>query len=113
MRYTYLHSLSLHAALPIFPRNWFRGPAIAFATDALALAAATRLVDAGDDSKLAPLQRSFVYLPFEHAESLAMQNRSVQLFETLASAHAQMNNVLDYARRHREDRKSTRLNSSH
>src|SRR3546814_12032203 len=56
------HALAYVIVADQFPRNCFRGTAIAFATDALALAAATRLVDAGDDSKLAPLQRRFVYL---------------------------------------------------
>src|SRR3546814_2882863 len=84
------HALAYVIVADQFPRNCFRGTAVAFATDALALAAAIRLVDAGDDSKLAPLQRSFVYLPFELAESLAMKNRSLHLFDTLASAYAQL-----------------------
>lgn len=85
-----------------FPRNCFRATASAFASDAQALAAATELVEVGDDHKLTPLQRCFVYLPFEHAESMAMQDRSVQRFGALAAAHPEMASVFDYARRHRE-----------
>ncbi|HET8881339.1 MAG TPA: DUF924 family protein [Solimonas sp.] len=85
-----------------FPRNCFRGTAQAFASDDLALAAAQAIVAAGDDARLTPLQRCFVYLPFEHAESLAMQDRSLALFTALTSAHPELSNVLDYARRHRD-----------
>jgi len=85
-----------------FPRNGFRGTAQAFASDELALAAAQAIVAAGDDARLTPLQRCFVYLPFEHAESLAMQDRSLALFTALTDAHPELSNVLDYARRHRD-----------
>ncbi|NGY04604.1 DUF924 family protein [Solimonas terrae] len=85
-----------------FPRNCFRGSAQAFASDAQALQAARALVDAGGDTTLPPLQRCFVYLPFEHDESLAMQDRSVALFTALIRAHPELSSVLDFARRHRE-----------
>ena len=85
-----------------FPRNCFRGTARAFASDALALAAAQALIEAGDDAGLAPLQRAFLYLPFEHAESLALQDRSLALFEKLARQHPEIAGMLDYARRHRD-----------
>ena len=63
-----------------FPRNMFRHDARAFATDAQALAATERMVEPGWDMQLAPIERQFVYLPFEHAEDLAMQQRGVELF---------------------------------
>ncbi|NKF22398.1 DUF924 family protein [Solimonas marina] len=85
-----------------FPRNCFRGSPRAFATDALALVAAQALVDTGTDRQLSALQRCFVYLPFEHAESLAMQDRSVALYATLVAAHPDLQQVLDFARRHRD-----------
>ncbi len=81
------------------PRNLFRGDARAFSTDALALAAARRALDRGDDRSLAPVQRWFLYLPFEHSESAEDQRSSMALFEGLrddpGSAMA-----IDYARRH-------------
>lgn len=92
-----------------FTRNIHRGTRQAFAGDALALAAAQTLVGAGQDVALPPLQRSFVYLPFEHAEDMALQEQAVALYErlehdpvVLASAPlAQgMASMLDYARQH-------------
>ena len=63
-----------------FPRNMFRNDARAFATDAQALAAAERMVELGWDMQLAPIGRQFAYLPFEHAEDLALQHRGLELF---------------------------------
>src|SRR5438094_3499925 len=55
-----------------FTRNAWRNTPQSFAGDALALAAACALVEQGFDRTLAPLQRAFVYMPFEHAEDAAM-----------------------------------------
>jgi len=66
-----------------FPRNLFRGEARAFALDGRALAVARRMVAAGRDRVLAPVRRAFVYLPFEHSESLDDQREAVRLFGTL------------------------------
>jgi uncharacterized protein (DUF924 family) len=83
------------------PRNIFRGDAKAFSTDPLARDAATRAVDRGDDRTLPPVQRWFVYLPFEHSESLDDQRTAVALFEQLrddpTSAVA-----IEYGRKHLE-----------
>ena len=84
-----------------FTRNAFRGTARAFAGDGRALAAASRMVGARQDEALPPFMRGFVYLPFEHAEGLAMQDEAIRLLTRLATeapAHADM---LDYAHRHR------------
>ncbi|HUG21877.1 DUF924 family protein [Piscinibacter sp.] len=83
-----------------FTRNVFRDTPRAFAGDALALAAARRMVDAGQDRALSPLRRAFVYLPFEHAEDLAAQDESVRLFTDLAAAATDLADMLDYAHRH-------------
>jgi uncharacterized protein (DUF924 family) len=82
-------------------RNAFRGKPQSFAGDALALAAARGLVDTGADQGLAPLQRAFVYMVFEHAEDAGMQERAVELFTTLAAEHPGFDEMLDYAHRHR------------
>jgi uncharacterized protein (DUF924 family) len=63
-----------------FPRNMFRGAAGAFSSDARALTAATLAVDRGFDRVLAQCESTFVYLPFEHAEDLGAQRRSLELF---------------------------------
>jgi len=84
-----------------FTRNAHRDTPTAFAGDALALAVARRLVDSGADRQLPPLQRAFVYMPFEHAEDAYMQERAVELFGVLAAEQPGFDEMLDYAHRHR------------
>jgi len=67
-----------------FTRNVFRDTPRAFAGDDEALAAASAVVDAGLDRTLDAFERWFIYLPFEHAESATMQQRSLELFKRLA-----------------------------
>jgi uncharacterized protein (DUF924 family) len=67
-----------------FTRNAFRDTARAFAGDALALATAIAVVDADRDALLDRFERMFLYLPFEHAEDLAMAERAIALFRRLA-----------------------------
>ena len=93
--------LALIIVLDQFPRNLFRGSSRAFATDAQALAAAEFAVAQGYDRKLAPVERWFVYLPFEHAEDLALQRRCLELFEDLRTDPDSAGSI-DYARRHYE-----------
>ncbi|MFT3955053.1 MAG: DUF924 family protein [Piscinibacter sp.] len=85
-----------------FTRNVFRDTPRAFAGDAAARALALGLCERGDDLHLPPWQRAFAYLPFEHAEDLALQERAVACFEALAEAAPELEGMLDYARRHRE-----------
>ncbi len=82
-----------------FPRNMFRNDARAFATDARALAAAQLMVERGWDMRIAPIERQFVYLPFEHAEDLAMQRRSLELFERVTEDPA-LADLPAWARKH-------------
>lgn len=88
-----------------FTRNAYRGDGKQFAADHLAVRAAAQAVDQGLDQALHPLDRMFVYLPFEHAEDMAHQNRSVALFTALADADPvwtpKMGGFLDYAIKHR------------
>jgi uncharacterized protein (DUF924 family) len=63
------------------PRNIHRGRALAFATDAQALAAARKAIDEGWDMSVPEPERMFFYLPFEHSENPADQARSVRLVE--------------------------------
>jgi uncharacterized protein (DUF924 family) len=90
-------ALALVVILDQFPRNMFRGTPAAFATDPQALAVARRAIDRGFDSLLRPVERLFLYLPFEHSETLADQERAVALVAALGDR-----NTLDYAERHRE-----------
>jgi uncharacterized protein (DUF924 family) len=80
---TPLASLALIVVLDQFPRNMFRGTARSFASDFLALAAARETIARGFDRLLPPVERSFAYLPFAHAEDLAAQRRSLALFREL------------------------------
>ena len=83
-------------------RNVYRGTPRAFAGDAQALALAVALTQAGQDQQLPPMLRAFAYLPFEHAEDLAMQARAVELFQLLSQAQPGFDGMLDYAQRHQE-----------
>lgn len=78
-----------------FTRQLFRGQARAFASDPLALGLAQEAIAAGDDLKLPDQQRLFLYMPFMHSESLAIQDQSILVFTALGGAEN-----LDYAKRH-------------
>jgi uncharacterized protein (DUF924 family) len=82
-----------------FTRNLFRGSKRAFAGDAQALATATTAVDGGHARALDAYERWFLYLPFEHAESPAAQQRSLALFASLA-AETGDRGPLDWAKKH-------------
>jgi uncharacterized protein (DUF924 family) len=82
-----------------FTRNSFRDSARAFAGDALARATAEAAVARGDDSTLMPVERSFLYLPFEHAEDPAAQERAVALFTRLRDETG-MGDQLPWVERH-------------
>jgi uncharacterized protein (DUF924 family) len=90
-------ALARIVVLDQFTRNAFRGTPRAFAGDAMALAAARRMVREGQDDALTTLQRQFAYLPFEHAEDLQAQDEGVALIAAKAPPGA-----LDWARRHRD-----------
>jgi uncharacterized protein (DUF924 family) len=84
-----------------FTRNTRRNSSQAFAGDALALATAKAVVTSGQDLTLPPVQRGFVYLPFEHSETLADQDESVRLHTALVADAPDQHSLLDYANRHR------------
>lgn len=85
-----------------FTRNAHRGTPRAFAGDALALAAAQAMVASGADLALRPLQRWFIYLPYEHAEDLAVQQASLPLFAALGRAEPALATTMEYAQRHHD-----------
>jgi uncharacterized protein (DUF924 family) len=63
-----------------FSRNMFRDSPRAFATDALSLALSQEAIARRDDKALTAVQRSFLYMPFMHSESLEIHEIAVQLF---------------------------------
>ena len=75
--------LALILLIDQFCRNIYRGTPQAFVHDKLALQWCIEGLDKGMDKKLLPIERVFMYLPLEHAESLPLQERSVQLFHEL------------------------------
>jgi uncharacterized protein (DUF924 family) len=89
-------ALALVLLLDQMPRNLYRGTAQAFAADPHARRIARMAIGRGFDQALTPVQRGFLYLPFEHAEDLADQDEAVRLFTPLGGQS------LDYALRHRD-----------
>lgn len=90
-------ALALVLLLDQIPRNVYRGSAHAFATDPLALRHAAQAVEAGFDARVDPALRFFFYMPFEHSEQLADQDRAIELFSALGNA-----DLLGYAKAHRD-----------
>ncbi len=99
--------LALVMALDQLPRNFYRDSARAFAHDAKARDVADEAIAQGLDGDLDPLEAVFLYMPLEHSEDLADQERSVVLFECLkARAGPALSEIFegyaDYAKEHRD-----------
>lgn len=99
--------VALIIVLDQFSRNLYRGTPEAFAHDGQALALSLEALAGAEDRQLDLLERVFLYMPLEHAESLAMQERCVACFEALlddvpAGAQKTFQGFLDYAREHRD-----------
>jgi len=90
-------ALALMILLDQLPRNIFRGSPHAYATDGLAQAAAARAIERQFDAATDSALRFFFYMPFEHAEDLALQERCVTLFTNLGEPE-----YLRYAILHRD-----------
>lgn len=90
-----------------FSRNTFRGSEKAFSFDSIALQLTLEGIENGHDLELHPLERAFFYLPLEHSEDLAIQEKSVQAFEKLHEDSPEdvksfFHDNLDYAYRHKK-----------
>ena len=99
--------LALIVLLDQLSRNIHRGGAAAYRQDHQALAACLEGIDLGHDRALSLIERTFFYLPMEHAEDRAIQDRCVEQFEALAEeAHGGLRKLLEsnveYARQHRD-----------
>jgi uncharacterized protein (DUF924 family) len=92
--------LALIVVLDQFSRNLYRDDPRAFSQDAAALAGAQRMIERGWDATRLPVERQFAYLPFEHAEDLALQDRSVALFSAL-EAFPETSGLTQWAEKHR------------
>lgn len=91
--------VALCVVLDQFPRNMFRNDPRAFATDEAALLVAKFAVARGFDKLVTPEKRRFLYLPYEHSESLSDQKKSVDLFAAMKKDDPL---GYDYALRHLE-----------
>jgi uncharacterized protein (DUF924 family) len=90
-----------------FSRNIFRDTPAMFASDESALYAALSGIDVGMDRQLPLDERTFFYMPLMHSEQLALQERCVELYQTLShelsgSPRASMLPRIGYAERHRD-----------
>ncbi|RIA34745.1 uncharacterized protein (DUF924 family) [Ectopseudomonas oleovorans] len=99
--------LALLILLDQLPRMIFRDTPRAFAGDVRARPLLRDGLAGGLDRGLAPIQRVFAYLIFEHAEELALQDRAVEFFRQLldeadADERALFASYLDFAERHQQ-----------
>jgi len=69
--------LSLIILLDQFPRSIFRGTARAFAYDAQTLGLTLSGMQSAADAALTVVERTFFYMPLQHAESREVQEESV------------------------------------
>lgn len=90
-------ALALQILLDQIPRNIWRGSAHAFATDPLALHFARQALAAGLDTQVEQGMRLFVYLPFEHSETMDDQHLAVEKIQPLGN-----DEFTRYAIAHRE-----------
>lgn len=90
-----------------FPRNMYRNRPESFSFDPIALHWALDGLARGVDALLRPIERVFFYLPLEHAESLPLQERVVDLFKRLqddvpVEQHEAFAGYTNFAIRHRD-----------
>ena len=79
-----------------FSRNMFRDSPLAFANDPLALALSQEAISSGVSSALSPLERSFLFMPFMHSESLKIHEVAVELYKNNGIQHS-----LDFEIKHK------------
>lgn len=101
-RETALGCLALVLVFDQFPRNMFRGNKLMFATDGRALEIAKYAIASGYDKKLVPIQRIFIYMPFQHSENLENQTLSLKLFKELLKESPSLGSDNRYAEKHFE-----------
>jgi len=84
-----------------FSRHLFRGSPRAYDADPIARRLARHAIARGCDSGMRDEERMFLYLPFEHSEDLADQDRAVALMESL-EAFEETRGLTAWAEKHRE-----------
>jgi len=76
-------TLALIIVLDQFSRNLYRNSPKAFATDEKALGLSQNLISKRQDIEFPINARLWIYMPFQHSEDLEIQDRSIELFETI------------------------------
>lgn len=89
--------LALIILLDQFPRNMFRGTAQAFATDTKALAISKHAIEKGFDRDRGEHFLTILYMPFQHSEALADQDKAIEIFATVGN-----DDTLAFATSHRD-----------
>lgn len=97
--------LALILILDQFPRNLYRSQPKSFSYDEKALVLTLEGLDLKVDEKLSPHQRAFFYLPLEHCEEMAAQDRSIERYAALVtqlpeSEREGVRHYLEYAWNH-------------
>lgn len=80
-----------------FSRNMFRGSPFSFTYDSMALVLSQEAILVGADQLLSPEERSFIYMPFMHSESLLIHEVAVELFRS-----NRLQGNFDYELKHKE-----------
>lgn len=73
--------LALVIVLDQFPLNIYRAGAKSFSTEVKSRAVAAVAIERGFDQVVTATQRSFLYMPYMHSESLADQDLALELFD--------------------------------
>ncbi len=98
--------MALIVILDQFSRNLFRGSPRSWSQDLQAQRLTLEGMETGADEELRPVERTFFYLPLEHAEDLQLQHMSVDAYRRLAEDAPEdagfLQVTLDYAERHLE-----------
>lgn len=103
-------SLALVVLLDQFSRNIYRRSSNAYKNDPRAIIIAANCINNNQHLSLSPIERAFLYHPFQHAESQVLQDQSVRLFTALETfvknRHdawlPQISSFANHARRSRE-----------
>jgi uncharacterized protein (DUF924 family) len=80
-----------------FSRNMYRDTALSFAFDPQALTLAQEAVALKVDAELSTLERTFLYMPYMHSESLKVHEVAVELF-----TRNDVENNLDFEIKHKK-----------
>ena len=78
-------AFALILLLDQIPRNIYRRSPHSFAADRLAQGVAQRAIARGFDMSIEAELRAFMYLPFEHAEDLGLQNDCLRLITAIGN----------------------------